>query len=144
MANEAFKKVMTASFAVVVVMSPMRAGAVDGQVQYDDLRLESAGVVEAAGHAASGKNRIALMVKGGDKALLQKLYIAASQVEKDINRDVWFLHSVDSNSSDDKTEVDIYVSGRKTGTLFISSSQEYMANDLIVAGVHDGIRQTAK
>lgn len=124
-----------------VAMPFASASAADGKVQYKDIRAKSEGYVRMAGHAASGKNRIALMVKGGNNNLLKILYVAAKNVENNTDKDVWFLHSVDDKPNDGNTEVDIYVSGRKTGTLVIAPTLEKDADKMLSLVVGDGLRQ---
>ena len=126
-----------------VAMPFASASAADGKVQYKDIRAKSAGYVEAAGHVASGKNRIALMVKGGDKPLLKAIYSYAKDIENKTGRDVWFLHTIDDKPDDEKTEVDIYVSGRRAGTLGISEFDKHLG-DALASIVEVGIEQTGK
>ncbi len=126
-----------------VAMPFASASAADGKVQYKDIRAKSEGYVRMAGHAASGKNRIALMVKGGEKPLLKAIYSYAKDIENKTGRDVWFLHTIDDKPDDGKTEVDIYVSGRRTGTLGISGAEKYLG-DALSSYVEDGINQTGK
>jgi hypothetical protein len=126
-----------------VAMPFASASAADGKVQYKDIRAKSAGYVEAAGHVASGKNRIALMVKGGEKPLLKAIYSYAKDIENSTGRDVWFLHTVDDKPNDGVTEVDIYVSGRRISTLGIEKISEH-TGDALASVVEVGIEQTGK
>lgn len=127
----------------VVAMPFVSASAADGAVQYKDIRAKSESYVGVAGHAASSKNRIAIMVKGGHKLLLQTILSYAEDIENSTGRDVWFLHSVDDNPNDGVTKVDIYVSGRRIGILDIEKINKH-TKQALASIVEIGIEQARK
>lgn len=126
-----------ALMGATTALAPMTANAADGRPQYDDVRLENAERQALSGPAASGKNRIALKLLGGTDELTHALWSIAPDIEKETDRDVWLIRAADDNPNDNKTKLEIYVSGRKTGTL--SLDDFYLIKERLTASVKDGI-----
>jgi hypothetical protein len=128
-----------AAMAIAAAVSP--AFSADGQPSYKDLRQENAERIKISGSAASGNDRIALLVRGGDDALLGAIWGAASMIEKNTGRDVWFLHAPGTPQDGADASVDVYVSGAYTGVLKLSGDTSVNASvsDKLYAAVEDGI-----
>ena len=124
---------------VGVVWFSSATHAVDGEVQYRDIRNESPGVIELSGSTASGLNRIALKVLGETDDINRAIYLVAQHIEKTTDRDIFFIHSNDDNPNDDETKIEIWVSGEHTSTLTVHSPD--LMKEQLVAVVNDGIRR---
>lgn len=132
-------------FAVAAVgaaagFSSTVANAAGGKVMYKDIRRETPEVVELSGPVASGNNKIALKVNGGDKAFFRSTAEAAKNIAQKSGRDVWVLLSKDDDPNDGKIKIDVYVSGGKTGTLTTFNTD--LLNEQLIAAVNNGIRRS--
>lgn len=122
-----------------VAMPFASASAADGKISYADLRSKSAEVNKLVPALASGKGRVALKVLGGTPALNKAIYLSAQKIEKNIDRDIAFLHAKDDNAHDNKTKVEIWVSGYKTGTLSFYGAD--LVEEQLTAVINGGIER---
>lgn len=100
---------------------PSHALAGDGKVQYADLRDKEQAVIDAAPIAASNE-KTAIIAYGGPDEALRAVYIAAGEIEKTTDEDIFFLQAPDRDGDPTKTVFEVYTRGVRTGAIVIGEN----------------------
>lgn len=138
--NNFFKGAVGVAMGAFATLSPMTADA--GDVEYGTLLDKTPGYIKLAGPVASGKERIALIVNGGDRDFFMAVLKASDAISDETQKQVTVLLSKDQTPNDGSVDIDIYYNGGKTGTLSVDDT--VYINEKLAAVVDDGIkRETA-